>query len=291
MKNIHLQYTITKQPGVLSTLEKFAGISNDTVQAPLKAKALNFPKVSAVIITYNEETIITETLSRLWWCDEIIIIDSGSTDNTAIICNDYGCKVFTRTFKGFGEQKKYGVSKAENDWILCIDSDEILTDGLVDEIKKELSQPEINYAGFSVPRNLVFMNKIFRFGKESRSSVVRLFNKKNGNWDGAVVHERVDLNGKVKELKNKILHYSYNDYSQFISKINLYSSLGAKKLLNKRSKKSKLIVALGIPFNFFKYYFIDCNFLNGYRGFAWAVFNSFYHFVKYLKLTELKEQD
>jgi glycosyltransferase involved in cell wall biosynthesis len=291
MKNIiNLQYTITKQSDVIASLDRFTGVEHDIIHAPLVPRNLTIPKVSVVIITYNEETIITETLSRLWWCDEVIIIDSGSTDNTTTICKELGCKVFTRTFKGFGEQKKYGVSKAKNDWILCIDADEILTDGLVEEIKKELSQPDIKYAGFSVPRNLVFMNKVFKYGKESRSSVIRVFNKTKGNWDGAVVHEKVVLAEPVKQLKNKILHYSYNDYSQFINKINLYSSLGAKKLLNKKSKKNKAVVALGIPFNFFKYYVIDLNLQNGYRGFAWAVFNSFYHFVKYLKLSELKEK-
>lgn len=290
MKNINLQYTITKQPNALASLERFSGVESEITQAPLSPRNLHTPKVSAVIITYNEEAIITETLSRLWWCDEVVIIDSSSTDNTAVICNEYGCKVFTRTFKGFGEQKKYGVSKAKNDWILCIDADEILTDELVEELKKELSQPEIKYTGFAIPRNLVFMNKVFKWGKESRSSVIRLFNKNAGNWDGAVVHERVVLNGETKILKNKLLHYSYNDYSQFINKINLYSSLGAKKLLNKKKEKSKVIVALAIPFNFFKYYIIDLNFLNGYRGLAWAVFNSFYHFVKYLKLKELKDR-
>lgn len=285
MKNLRLQYAITKQQDVLTSFQ----VRDEIIQAPVKrSKRLSAPKVSAVIITYNEEGIIRDTLSRLWWCDEVIIIDSGSTDRTVEICQGYGCAVFIKTFNGFGEQKKYGVSKAKNDWILCIDADELLTDLLIKEIKEELSHEEIVYAGYAIPRNLVFMNKIFKHGKESSSCVIRLFNKNKGNWDGAVVHEKVVIEGPVIKLKNKILHYSYNDYSQFINKINLYSSLGAKKLKHKKSK-NKLVVALSIPFNFFKYYIIDRNFLNGYRGFAWAVFNSFYHFVKYLKLAELKK--
>src|SRR5437764_1355593 len=79
------------------------------------------------------------------------------------------------------------------------------------------------FAGFAIPRNLVFMNRIFKYGKEADSSIIRLFNKRKGNWDGAVVHEKVILIGSVKKLSNKILHYSYNDYSQFLNKINLYS--------------------------------------------------------------------
>jgi glycosyltransferase involved in cell wall biosynthesis len=264
-----------------------------------KIKSFSFPgtkdfpcvPVSAVIITLNEAAIIGEAISRLWWCDEIIVIDSGSSDKTVEICEEQGCTMYFRSFKGFGEQKNFGVSKAKNDWVLCIDADEILTEPLIDEIRNELSGPQINYTAFAVPRNLVFMNKIFRYGKESDSSLIRLFNKTRAAWDGAVVHEKVRTEGAVKTLKNKILHYSYHDYSQFISKINLYSSLGSKKLLEKKSTKGKALVILAIPFNFFKYYLIDRNFMNGYRGFVWAFFNTFYHFVKYLKLAELRRPE
>jgi glycosyltransferase involved in cell wall biosynthesis len=246
------------------------------------------PKVSAVIITYNEESIIRETLSMLWWCDEVIIIDSNSTDNTVEICEEYGCSVFKRSFNGFGEQKKFGVSKAKNEWILFIDADELLSEPLIEEIQEELSKKEIPFAGFEISLNLVFMNKVFKHGKETNCHRIRLFNKNSGNWDGSVVHEKVVLNGPVKRLKSKILHYSYTSYGQFLKKIDLYSTLGAKQLLNKQPGKSKLVAALGLPFNFFKYYIIDRNFLNGYQGFTWAIFNSFYHFLKYLKLEDLK---
>jgi len=271
------------QPGVLTKIQRRNSFAISGHNELFTAN------VSAVIITLNEEAIIAETLSKLWWCDEIIIVDSGSTDKTVTICEQHGCSVFFRSFNGFGEQKNYGVSKAKNDWILCIDADEILSEPLVDEMREELSRPEIEYAAFSVPRNLVFMNKIFEHGKESGSSLIRLFNKTQGGWDGAVVHEKVSVEGSVKKLKNKILHYSYHDYSQFVHKINLYSSLGAKKLTEKKSNKGKALITLALPFNFFKYYVIDRNFLNGYRGFVWAVFNTFYHFVKYLKLGELKK--
>lgn len=248
----------------------------------------SIPKISAVIITYNEEAIIGKTLQKLWWCDEIIIIDSGSTDKTQIICKEFGCTVLYHLFEGFGEQKKYGVSKAKNDWILCIDADEVLTDELIEEIRTEISKDHISYSGFTIPRNLVFMNKVFNYGKESKACITRLFNKTKGNWDGAVVHEKLILNGPVKRLNNKILHYSYNDYNQLLSKINLYSTLGAQKMYIKGSGKNKFLVTLALPFNFLKYYFLDRNFLNGYHGFSWSVLNTFYHFVKYMKLSELK---
>jgi glycosyltransferase involved in cell wall biosynthesis len=250
---------------------------------------VSIARVSAVIITLNEENIIPKTLSKLWWCDEIIIVDSGSTDRTVEICKEYGCTVFHRSFTGFGEQKNYGVSKAAHEWILCIDADEILSEPLIEEIRSELSKSEIVQAAFRIPLNLVFVNKIFKHGKESDATAIRLFNKNRGHWDGSIVHESLQIEGPIKTLKNKILHYSYQDYNQFITKINLYSSLGAQKLLEKKSGKGKLIVLLSIPFNFFKYYIVERNFLNGYRGLAWSAINTFYHFLKYLKLDELKK--
>ena len=246
--------------------------------------------VSAVIITYNEEAVIAKTLSRLWWCDEVIIIDSGSSDRTVSICELSGCRVFSREFNGFGEQKSYGVSKAKNDWVLCIDADEVLSEALIEEIQSELAGLDGNTAAFSIPRNLVFMNRVFNYGKETNSFVTRLFNKRLGNWDGAVVHERVIVRGETKSLKNKILHYSYHDYSQFLHKINLYSSLGARKMLENNRKKSRVMNVLAIPFNFFRYYILHRNFMNGYRGFAWSALNTCYHFVKYLKLEELRSK-
>lgn len=287
---MQVQYRGNKATGVLTPSIK-TGLPARRSFVFSGQKEATIEKVSAVIITLNEEAIITETLSRLWWCDEIVVIDSGSTDRTVEICEQYGCAVFPRAFNGFGEQKNYGVSKAKNDWVLCIDADEILTEPLIDEIRGELSKPDIAYAAFAIPRNLVFMNKVFEHGRESKSNIIRLFNKTRGGWDGAVVHEKVTVNGAVKNLQHKILHYSYHDYSQFLIKINLYSSLGSKKLLEKGAHKGKALTILAIPFNFFKYFVIDRNFLNGYRGFVWAAFNTFYHFVKYLKLGELKKRE
>jgi glycosyltransferase involved in cell wall biosynthesis len=242
--------------------------------------------VSAVLITYNEESVIAETLSKLSWCDEIVIVDSGSTDKTLDICRQFGCRIFSRPFSGFGDQKKFAVSKAVNDWILCIDADEVLTKALVNEIRHELHQADIRYAAFSVPRTLVFMKKVFRYGKETGSYVTRLFNRTRGNWNNAFVHESVEVNGPVKKLKGKILHYSYHSYNQFLGKINLYSTLGAKKLQHRPVRKSRSLVILAIPFNFFRYYILHRNFMNGYRGFSWSVLNTFYHFIKYLKAEE-----
>jgi glycosyltransferase involved in cell wall biosynthesis len=279
---------MTEPAGVLPGLQGLKNQSDEAVYHSVK-KSERFNKISAVIITYNEEAIIDKTLSRLSWCNEIIIIDSGSTDRTTEICEEYGCSVYSRSFNGFGEQKRYGVSKAKYNWILCIDADEILSDALIEEIQLELNNSNNLPSAFEMPLNLVFMNKVFKYGSEINCTRIRLFNKQAGNWDGAVVHEKVIVDGAVRRLEGKILHYSYSSYSEFLKKIDLYSTLGAKKLLLKKNRKSKLVIVLGIPFNFFKYYILDRNFLNGFHGFTWSLLNALYHFIKYLKLEELKQ--
>jgi glycosyltransferase involved in cell wall biosynthesis len=252
---------------------------------PIK-KAKMGVKVSAVLITYNEESIISKTLSRLWWCDEILIVDSGSTDKTIDICNRHKCTIIYHPFISYGDQKNFGVSQAKNNWILCLDADEVLTYDLIEEIHRELSKPEIHYSGFSIPLKLVFMNQPFRFGKEAHCPTVRIFDRTKGEWDRAIVHEKLCISGKTKQLHHQILHYSYRDYAHFIAKINLYSSLGAQKLRVQNSGKSTWYIILALPFNFIKYYFIDRNFLNGYKGFEWSLLNTVYHFLKHVKARE-----
>jgi glycosyltransferase involved in cell wall biosynthesis len=285
---MQIQYKAPHSHGILPQIQSLKAVNG------MRRQVLTHPgeaRVSAVIITFNEESIIGTTLNMLWWCDEIVIIDSGSTDNTLEICRQYGCRVFGRSFNGFGEQKKYGVSRAKNDWILCLDADEVLTEELVAEIREEMRQTSGKFSAYSIPRNLVFMNRVFSYGKETNAGILRLFNRQKGNWDGAVVHERVCVDGAIKNLHHKILHYSYKDYNHFINKINLYSSLGARKSFFQNKRKGKMVTIASIPFNFLKYYILDRNFMNGYRGFAWSFLNTVYHFLKYLKLEELRRKE
>ena len=131
-------------------------------------------KISVVIITYNESRIIRHTLSRLWWCDEIVIVDSHSTDDTVAICRELGCRVFLRPFEGYGSQKQFAVSMAKNDWVLNLDADEVLSDPLIVEIIMEFMR-EPGVAGYEIPMNLVFLGKEFCYGRESGRTFLRLF--------------------------------------------------------------------------------------------------------------------
>jgi len=257
--------------------------------APVKKLPVPGLKVSAVIITLNEERIIQKTLSKLYWCDEIVIVDSGSTDNTVAICEQFGCTVYSRQFDGYGPQKQFAVSMANNDWILCIDADEVLTDGLIKEILSSIRN-DAGYAGFSFPMNMVFLNKEFTFGRESGRYFLRLFNREKGGFTNDKVHEGIQVNGPVKKLNHIIQHYSYSSISQYLEKLNRYSTYSAEMAFKKGKNKSLPAVLFAIPYNFFKYYLLERNFLNGAKGFYWSVFSAWYHFAKYLKIKELHQK-
>jgi glycosyltransferase involved in cell wall biosynthesis len=241
-------------------------------------------KISAVLITYNEADNILKTLESLNWCDEIIVVDSFSTDKTWDICEDFGCKVYERKFDGFGTQKRFAVAQTKNDWVLNLDADEVLTAALIDEIQEIMEPPTAS--GYMIPRTFVFMGKVFTYGKESRTSYLRLFDKTTGNFNENKIHEKIELKGTIKKLKGTMLHYSYKDFSHYFDKFNKYTSAGAEAAFQKGKKKSALLIVVTVPLNFIKYYFIDGNVLNGFAGFCWSMLSTFYHFTKYLKTRE-----
>lgn len=241
--------------------------------------------MSAVIITLNESANLKKALPKLYWCNEIIVVDSGSSDDTVAVAKDFGCKIFNRAFDNYGSQKKYAFGLATNDWILNIDADEVLSDWLVSEIKTEMKAP--SFTGYYMPINLVFMGKIFKYGKEARMFRLRLFNKRFGTILDNPIHEKIQVQGNVKKLKGRIYHYSYKNYEQYINKFNNYSSVSAQIAYDSGKKKTLCSIVLAIPFNFFKCYVLDGNFMNGLQGFCWSVLSSYYVFIKYLKITEL----
>jgi glycosyltransferase involved in cell wall biosynthesis len=242
-------------------------------------------KVSAVIIAYNEEQNLQLSLPKLSWCDEIIVVDSGSTDGTLDICRAYNCKIYHKKFNGYGAQKQYAVSLTNNNWVLCLDADEVLSDGLVTELKTEMRNPSVN--GYLIPMKFIFLGKQLKYGREKWRYYIRLFNKTKGGFTSHKVHEKINIDGDCQKLSNYISHYSYRSFSQCIDKINRYSSYGAQVAYKNGKKKSLTAILFALPLNFLKYYFFDRNFLNGMNGFYWSVINAIYHFAKYTKLREL----
>jgi glycosyltransferase involved in cell wall biosynthesis len=243
--------------------------------------------ISVVIIAKNESENLRSSLSKLDWCDDIVLVDDFSSDDTKSVAESFGATVYQRKLDDFGLQKQFAVSKAKHDWVLSIDADEVLSDNLINEIKQLNLDSQIT--AYKIPRQHVFLGKIFKYGKESKMLIIRLFNKKFGNFNSSSVHEKVETTGNISNLNNSILHYSYRDLDHYFEKFNVYTSRGAQLLKTRGKNRPIFLTILLFPIYFFKHYLIYGNFLNGKEGFVWSYLSAWYHTVKYLKLNELNK--
>ena len=230
-------------------------------------------KLSVVIITKNSEKYIEDAIKSARFADEVLILDSGSSDKTCEIARNLGARVEISEWLGFGKQKQKAVELAKNEWVFVLDSDERITKKLQEEIIKELKSPM--FKAYYVPRlNNFFGKNIKRMGLYPDYSI-RLFNKNFAKFNEKEVHESVECSCKKGYLKNPMIHLAYENIEEFISKQNRYSSLGAKP------NKIKAVFA---PFwTFFKLYFLKLGFLEGWHGFVISKLYSEYTFWKYIK--------
>ena len=233
--------------------------------------------LSVVILTFNSEKYLKEVLERAKFADEIIVVDSGSKDNTRQICDGFNnVKFHEQAWLGFGAQKQKGVDLAKNEWVFVLDSDEVITDELKNEIISTLKEPK--FMAYNVARLNFFFGKAIKNMGLYPDYTVRLFNKIFAKFDGRAVHEKVVLNDDSQRfgaLKNHFLHYAYESIEQFIAKQNRYSSMGAKR---------NLLRALTSPaWTFFKLYVLKGGFKEGFTGYIIARLYAQYTFWKYIK--------
>lgn len=242
--------------------------------------------LSAVIITKNEAARISATVKALLWANEIVVVDSGSTDDTVKICKELGCLVHYHPFENYGLQKQYAVNLAQNDWVLVVDADEIVTPLLAEEIQKLLATPQ-PYHGYKIKISLVFLGRLLRFGGEYNMSHIRLFDKRYGSYDGKHVHEDVVLPGPAPVLRNRMLHYSYENLHDYFEKFNSYTTLAAAQM-NTKNPKSKFFICIKFPVTFLQVYIFKGLIFDGYPGFIWSLLGSVYPVIKYAKHREIK---
>ena len=253
-------------------------------------------KLSVVIITFNEEENILKCLNSVRdIADEIVVLDSGSTDNTIHICEEQGCRILYRAFDLHAKQKQYAVNQAKYDWILSIDADETISDELKVEIKSLFRGdmvPETNgqpiKSGYIIPIRLFYMGHRMKMSGETKA--IRLFDRRKGGFPQVSVHEYVKVDGSIGTLKKEIIHHSYRDIAHHIQKINTYTSYAAEGNRKANKSFSKSWVFFKFPVTFFIHYFIRGGILDGYPGFMWAFFAAFYTSVKIAKTIEMADQ-
>ena len=245
--------------------------------------------LSVIIITKNESDHIGRCLKSVSWADEIIVLDSGSTDDTVSICKQFTPHVYETDWPGFGPQKQRALDKATGDWVLSIDSDEQITEELKLEIQQAVKTDAIT--GFEIPRLSSYCGRQIKHGGWWPDHVLRLFQRNAGHVTDSLVHERIIVEGTTGRLKSPILHESFTSAEEVLSKINSYSSLNAKMLNGKNAQSSLAKAILRASWTFFRTYIIKASFLDGEQGLMLAISNAEGAYYKYVKLRMLNLQD
>lgn len=219
--------------------------------------------------------------------DEIIVLDSGSTDQTLPIAEEFGAKTAFKEFTSFTEQKNAALQMCSKPWALSLDADEYLTPALLKEIKELLSSKDMDLCqGYYLKRSNVFLGREMKHGGVHNEKILRLVKADSARYVGGRVHEVLQTQGKTGELENVFMHNTYTSIEQYFNKFNRYTSLAAQTMAE-RGKKFKAVHLIRPPLEFFKIYILKMGFLDGIQGFLWALFSSFYPSVKYAKLWEI----
>jgi glycosyltransferase involved in cell wall biosynthesis len=243
--------------------------------------------ISVIIITYNEEENIRECLEGVKWADEIIIVDSFSTDKTLQICKDYTDRIFQRKWEGFGFQKQFALEQTTLDWVLSIDADERVSGELEEEILS--NKNTLDKDGYCMPFKFYWLGKQLRFGGCGKERHIRLFRREKAKFQG-LIHEKLLIDGEIGYLKNPIIHVSYKNIENYFNKFNLYSTMIANQRFKEGRKIPFVFQIFASICDFFNRYIFKLGFLDGMPGFLWASFSSFHRLVKYAKLWEMQKE-
>jgi glycosyltransferase involved in cell wall biosynthesis len=242
--------------------------------------------LSVVIITLNEEANLPRTLASVAWTDEIVVLDSGSTDRTREIAESFHAKVFVEPWKGFAGQKNSALAKATGDWILSLDADEELEPALAEEIRDTLAGNPTE-AGFWIPRKNFFLGRWIRHGGFYPDPKLRLFRRGIGAFEDRVVHEDIRVQGATGKLRHPLLHHAYPSLDSYLEHMNRYSSLGAQmEAAKKASGFSFIDIVIRPRLTLFYNYILRAGFLDGREGLLLHLYHANYVSWKYAKAWE-----
>ena len=243
--------------------------------------------LSVAIITKNEERNLPDCLKSVFFGNDIVVVDSGSTDMTVEIAQDFGCRVFIEEWKGDGPQKNSAVDKCKHEWVLVVDADERIPKGTAHEIMRIISDPESADA-YSFPRRNYFNGRWIKYCGWWPDRITRLVKKSKGRFTPTIHHGSWRTSGVLKKVDVPIDHYSYRDYSDMIALLNPKSTNMAKELFDTGNRANIFTPFIHGIAMFIKVYIIRLGFMHGFDGFVIALTRSCGSFFKYAKLLELQ---
>lgn len=241
------------------------------------------PQLSVTVITLNEARNIRDCLASLTWADEIIVVDSGSTDGTADLARVAGARVITRDWPGYAAQKDFAASQAAHDWILSVDADERVTPELADEIRRTLEAPG-DRVGFRIPRITYHLGRWIRHTDWYPDYQLRLYDRRHAGWARRHVHESVTARGPVGKLSRDLQHFAYRDIAHHYETMQKYTTLAARQMAEEGRRVGLLGLLFHPPAAFLRNYVLKAGFLDGIPGLIISAMNAHYVFLKFAKL-------
>ncbi|MBI1792325.1 MAG: glycosyltransferase family 2 protein [Acidobacteria bacterium] len=239
-------------------------------------------KITATLITLNEERNIARALESLRCCYEIVVLDSGSTDRTTELAAKLGARVVEDEWRGYANQKNRAAAHAANDWILSIDADEALSEALEGEIwHLKKSGPEFD--AYTLPRLAQYLGRWILHSGWYPDRKVRLYDRRKATWVGDFVHESVKVNGRIGHLEGNLLHFTCDSLSEHLKTMDRYTTLAAEELVSRKEKVSLGRLLAEPPWTFFRTYILQRGFLDGVEGLSIAHMAALYTFLKYAK--------
>jgi len=241
-------------------------------------------RLSACIICYNEADRIGDCLRSVAFCDEIVVVDSHSTDATRELAVALGARVIERDWPGYRSQKQFAVERAAHDWVLCLDADERVSVRLRSEIEAVRDAGFASRAGWSIPRITDYFGRFLRHGNAYPDRLIRLFDRRRGGWVGREIHENTRIEGPVGRMRGHLEHFSYRSLSDHQDRMQRYATLMAHALYDSGSRCGLGKVLLNPLWRFVRGYFLRLGFLDGWRGLVFALVEAGYVRSKYLQL-------
>jgi glycosyltransferase involved in cell wall biosynthesis len=247
-------------------------------------------KLTACIITFNEADRIEACLRSLSFCDEILVVDSHSTDATREIAGSLGARVMERDWPGYRSQKQFAIEAASNDWVLCLDADERVSEELRTEIEGLRARGFPDHAGWSVPRITEYFGRFLRHGNTYPDRLIRLFDRRRGGWIGEEIHENTRVTGSVGRLSGHLEHFSYRSLADHQNRMVRYADLMAQALYARGKRCGLGKVLVNPQWRFFRGYVVRLGFLDGWRGLVFHLVEANYVRRKYLGLYMLSKE-
>ena len=247
------------------------------------------PKVSVTIITLDEAEHIGAAIDSAAWADEIVVVDSGSTDDTVDIARAKGATVLSRTWSGYVDQKNFAAERVSNDWIFSLDADERIPSALAAEVQALVSS-EPSKRGYRVPRVSFHLGRWIRTTDFYPDFQTRLYDRRAARWRGKYVHESVSVDGPVGQLRHDLEHFSYRDLRDQLDRINHYTSLAAHQMKEAGRRAGPLDLLIHPPAAFLRNYVLRRGILDGTVGLTISLVNAYSVFLKFAKLRELQHE-